>query len=121
MTEIVPTIRIEEANSGYIVHGNDSRITLTDDDVLVLSQSIQPLRDRILTKRNRSATGLPMIVLNTVTRIGVGESSFGELFLTMISDEGDLSYLLSLETARGLILKLSEKVAALEARNPTKQ
>ena len=106
MSELVSTVQLEETSNGYILHGKNtkgenSEIVLTRDDVLILTQSTQTYQTQILAERKRLGQSVSWVVTADVSKIGVGQDPLDQkLFLTIVSDSGELSYLLPLPLAR---------------------
>jgi hypothetical protein len=90
-------------------------ITLTEDDILLLAQSLPALRDRILSQRSRPEAGV--IVTTPVALVELANDPHQtEIWLTMIDGRGArIAFSLSLEVARALAERLPVRIARIEA------
>jgi len=120
------SLQIEPSGDNFVLQRTDSdghvtQIVLSEDNVLTLAQSTQPLTDRILARRSRSRTAA--VKVTEVARIRLSTDIHeAEVFFGLVDRHGaEMIFSLSPDFAQQLIDHLPAWVAKTVQSPKTKQ
>lgn len=118
------TISLDSAGNDFVfrrtyANGRREEMILSRQNVLMLAQSAQRLKIRLLVKQSRP--GVDAVVLTPVARIGLNTDVHKTMIhLTMIDQQGEeMGFLLPMEVARPLAEGLPVRLAEIDCTTKT--
>jgi hypothetical protein len=122
MPKKTPGLSLDPKGDDFILrrtstNGKTVSVTLSNDDIITLAQSIPSLRDRILAGHNLTRGAISAVVMTEVTQVVLNTDLHrSEIHLTMIDRHGaQVGFALPLKIARPLVDRLPVRVAQIEA------
>ena len=103
--------------------GQITRVRLTEEQVMTLSQSAPVFRDRIALRRSPAGKDVSAVVVTPVSHIGIQPDSLGTAILLTLqsSTRGRLTFAIDPRGAQLILEKLPGELEKIVSGNPTKQ
>jgi hypothetical protein len=126
--ELTAGLDFQEDGSDFILSvtgkdGGTTKVRLSEDQVIALSQSAPAWRERIVLRRSPEGGDVSAVVVTPVTALSCHPDSLGASVLVTFQSATQLqmTYSLTPSGARLLLQHLGPSIAEVESARPTKQ